>query len=195
MDNEIRKTKLFGRYHDIVILIIGFVLTTIVGGYLTQSWQNRAATIQREAEHLRVEQNAATEVFEEISRMMDKRLYRMRRLHTGLGSQLGEEKMNFRWVVYREILFEWNENLNRNLALVQRYFGDEARNILEARIQSGFVHLGQLLEGGAYPKNVASKYEYRQNVADNLNNVIYQFDIALISAIQSGKIGAFRDNN
>ena len=192
MSDKRGREKLFGRYHDLVILLFGFILTTLVGGFLAQSWQTRSARIAREAEQKRVEQRAATQVFEELSRIMDKRLYRMRRVHNGLGSNLSKEKMSARWEAYREVLFEWNENLNRNLALVKRYFGDDARNVLEYKIQARFIEFGRLLEGGPYPENIKSKYDHRQSVADDLNDVIYQFDIALISDIQSGNIGSFR---
>lgn len=189
---EEKKRKLFGRYHDIIILLVGFVLTTLVGGYLTQSWQTRSARIQREAEHKRTEQAAATRLFEELSRLMDKRLYRMRRVHNGLGSNVSGEKMQKRWDSYREVLFEWNENLNRNLALVQRYFGYGPRDILENQIQAGFIELGQLLEGSGYPNKGVTKYQHRQAVADDLNNIIYSFDINMITSIQDGDIGAFK---
>ena len=189
---EEKERKLFGRYHDIIILLVGFVLTTLVGGYLTQSWQTRSARIQREAEHKRTEQAAATRLFEELSRLMDKRLYRMRRVHNGLGSNVSGEKMQKRWDSYREVLFEWNENLNRNLALVQRYFGYGPRDILENQIQAGFIELGQLLEGSGYPNKGVTKYQHRQAVADDLNNIIYSFDINMITSIQDGDIGAFK---
>lgn len=191
MSDERSKPKLFGRYHDLIILLLGFVMTSLLGGYLAQSWQNRSAKIQRDSALLTIEQNAATEVFEELSRMMDKRLYRMRRVHNGLGSGFSQEKMSERWSTYREVLFEWNENLNRNLALVQRYFGNEHREILEFKIQAGFRHFGQLLSGDSYPDHVNSKYDYRQTVADELNVIIYDFDVALISKIQRGKVGSF----
>ena len=139
-----------------------------------------------------MEQQAATQVFEELSRTMDKRLYRVRRVHNGLGSNLSKEKMSDCWETYREVLFEWNENLNRNLALVQRYFEDGARNELESKIQAQFIEFGRLLEGGSYPENIKSKYDHRQYLADKLNDVIYQFDIGLISDIQSDNIGSFR---
>ena len=194
MTNE-KREKLFGRYHDLAILLIGFVLTTVLGGYLTQSWQLRSARIQREAEQMRTEQMAATRIFEDLSRLMDKRLYRMRRVHTGLGSGVSRERMKDRWSSYREVLFEWNENLNRNLALIQRYFGNDARDVLENKIQAGFIAFGQLLEGSGYPTQVENTYQYRQRVADDLNDIIYDFDIKMITAIQSGDIGAFKTTN
>lgn len=64
--------------------------------------------------------------------------------------------------------------------------------MLKHKIQARFIEFGRLLEGGTYPENIQSKYEYRQSAADELNDVIYQFDIALISDIQSGNLGSFR---
>lgn len=171
------------------MLLFGFVFTTLVGGYLSYAWQKRAAEYERAAEHRRLEQQAATRVFEEISRLMDRRLYRMRRLHTGLADNHDATRLRARWDAYREVLFEWNENLNRNLALTQRYFGNEARFVLEHRIQMGFRKLGVLLEGSGYPEGISSRYNYRQSFADSLNNVIYDFDVFLINAIQSGSVG------
>lgn len=103
--------KLFGRHHEVVLLLFGFVFTTLVGGYLTYNWQGRAAEYERIAEYRRLEQEAATRVFEELSRLMDKRLYRMRRLHTGISSWGRDHKeVAKRWESYREALFIWNEN-------------------------------------------------------------------------------------
>lgn len=188
------QNKLFGRFHDVILLVIGFLLTTLVGGYLTQGWQRRADAFQREAELRRSEQQAATRVFEELSRLMDKRLYRMRRLHNGLEGRVAAERMAERWDAYREVLFEWNENLNRNLALAQRYFGDQARNTFEFQINEGFRSLGALLEGGPYPEDGRTRYEVRQQMADDLNNVIYDFDVDLIAAIQQAEVGRYRSD-
>lgn len=188
--------KAFGRYHDVMIMLIGFTLTTVVGGLLSYSWQEQAAGHAREAEQRRFEQNAATDVFEELSRLMDRRLYRMRRLHTGMADPHRDPAtMRPRWDAYREVLFEWNENLNRNLALTQRYFGEDARTILEKEINEGFRRLGSLLEGSGYPDGIQSPVEYRQTVADDLNDIIYEFDVNLIESIQSGSVGSFQETN
>jgi hypothetical protein len=184
--------KAFGRFHDLVLLLVGFVLTSLVGGYLSYRWQTTRAFLEREAEDRRAEKEAATKVFEELSRMMDKRLYRMRRLSDVQNTAV--EKSKERWDSYMLVLFEWNENLNRNLALTQRYFGEGARNVLEERIQVGFRNLGALLEGNGYPHSVTDRTEYRKQVADDLNNIIYAFDVDLISSIQRGDVGQFRPN-
>jgi alpha-L-fucosidase len=183
--------KVFGKYHDIAILLLGFILTTIVGGYLSHSWQDRSAKIQRDAEQKRYEIQAATKVFEDISRLMDKRLYRMRRVNMGIDNKVDSEVMDGRWNAYKEILFEWNENLNRNLALTQMYFGKESRDILERDIQSRFITFGRLMESSRNIKGKNNTYEKRQQVADDLNNYIYDFDLMLIRNIQNGSIGSY----
>jgi len=184
--------RLFGKYNDILKLAMGFFLTTIVGGYLSHSWQTRAAEIQRDAEQKKYEIQTATGVFEQISRLMDKRLYRMRQVSMGLGNEVGHESMTGRWEAYRETLYEWNENLNRNLALTQMYFGQKARDTLEQDIQSRFITFGRLLESSRDSGRAGNTYEERLAVADDLNNYIYNFDLLLIENIQNGTVGSFR---
>ena len=182
--------KAFGKYHDVIILILGFILTTIVGGYLTNSWQSNSANIQRQKEQANHAIQEATKIFEEISRLMDKRLYRMRRINMGMGSDTKNEEMNKRWDAYRSTLFEWNENLNRNLALIQMYFGQDARNILEHEIQSRYIKFGAMLESARDSNGNSSSYKKRNIVADELNNYIYQFDLILIEKIQNGNVSS-----
>jgi hypothetical protein len=122
---------------------------------------------------------------------MDKRLYRMRRVNMGIGNKKDSEVMEERWNDYRETLFEWNENLNRNLALTQMYFGQKSRDLLETDIQSRFITYGRLLESARDIKGKNNTYEKRQQVADDLNNYIYNFDLMLIKNIQNGNIGSY----
>jgi hypothetical protein len=49
---------------------------------------------------------------------------------------------------YRDVLYEWNDNLNRNLALVQCYFGKDARKLLEGTLYEKFKEIGSFLEQG-----------------------------------------------
>ncbi len=178
--------KLFGKYHDLALLLLGFIFTTVVGGYLSYKWQTRAAVIESEAEQKRYEIKSATIIFENISELMDKRLYRMRRISMGIASKKDYKEMKQRWDKYRAVLFEWNESLNKNLAMIQKYFGNDARNFLENKIQSGFKYYGQMLEN--YKHNT---YKQRLKVADNLNEKIYDFDVSLINKIQKAKVGSF----
>lgn len=183
--------KTFGKHNDLVLLLLGFLLTVVIGGGLTQLWQEKSQDFERQAESLRMERAAATGLFEDLSRVMDRRLYHMRRLHWGIESDLKQEDLNIRWENYRQALFSWNENLNRNLSLAARYFGEQTRARLEGDIGSRFRGLGELLQTTPYSAKVQEEFERE---ADALNTAIYDFNVDLIKAIQLGTVGQFRDS-
>jgi hypothetical protein len=175
--------KLFGRYQEITLLLIGAGLTSLGGatGYYfqAQSWEN-----QRRSELREVRRGEARGVFEEVSRLMDRRLYRMRRILWGMGSGQPRNEMQTRWASYREALFDWNDNLNRNLALIQWYFGNDMRERFERQISGGLRELGMRLEalGGDQAPDPQFLADV-QRTADAVNSRIYIFDVDMISAI------------
>jgi hypothetical protein len=187
-----RDEKLFGRYNALVLLVLGFTLTTLVGGFLGNYFQERAWQNRDRVRRLESERAAATSVFEELSRLMDRRLYRMRRILWGIQSGRGADEMSQRWEDYREVLFQWNDNLNRNLALVQRYFGAEYREHLEWTISEGFRTLGNELERSSREAQDRDRLDSLAALADKVNNDIYTLDVHMIREIQQGNIGSFR---
>src|SRR3954454_18136782 len=68
--------------NQVVLLVLGFVLTTVVGGVLGYYFQRRTWDANRRES----ERSAAADVFDGISRGMDERLYRMRLVYWGLRS-------------------------------------------------------------------------------------------------------------
>lgn len=73
-------------------------------------------------------------IFDEISRLMGKRLYRLRlvywRLKCGHDGTGWPAEAAERFEEYPQVLYEWNDSISRNLALVQRYFGPAMRTSL-----------------------------------------------------------------
>jgi hypothetical protein len=75
------------------------------------------------------ERQTATQVFGDLSTLLDKRRYRMQQVCWKLSDHDATAKLiELHMENYRAILFEWNDNLNRNLALIDRYFSEDARN-------------------------------------------------------------------
>jgi hypothetical protein len=71
----------------------------------------------------------------------------MRRLHRAgrdraAGTPSGEE-FSAAWSAYREIVTDWNDNLNRILALAETYFGGGVRAMLETQAYERFESLGR----------------------------------------------------
>ncbi|MEV0231209.1 hypothetical protein [Nonomuraea sp. NPDC050786] len=133
---------------QLVLLGLGFVLTTVLGGALGYLFQRRAWAHQHKTQQREREREQASKVFEEVSSLLDKRLYRMRlvfwaakrRASGGSNDQLAEARER-----YREVLLTWNDNLNRNSALTQAYFGAGARRRLE-ELYDTYAAIGRALD-------------------------------------------------
>jgi hypothetical protein len=140
---------------QLLLLVVGFILTSVLGGLLGFIFQRRAWEHQHEVEQrdeqrtavLQLRENeraAATKVFEEINSLMDKRQYRMLQVDWKLRPSRADPERDMLDVAmseYRDVLSDWNSNLNRHLALVQRYFEKSVRTAFES-IQEEFKSIG-----------------------------------------------------
>ncbi len=191
-ENTASQEKVFGKYHELTLLAIGFFLTTVMGGFLGTCFQENSWRHRQDVELLESEKKAATMIFEEVSRLMDKRLYRARRILWGYQDGEDQKEMEMRWAAYREILFTWNENLNRILALLQRYFGEGVRSKFEKEIHVQFRTINLQMED-LQPgrKNEGGSIGPTWSGADKLNGDLYALDVAMIEMIQKEQVGAF----
>lgn len=128
----------------LVLAGVTFVLTSILGGALTalfqfSSWK-RQQLLTREAELRKTRET----IFSEVSRLMDRRLYRLKRLHWALAKSAPERDAAL--ADYRAVIFEWNDSINRILAMLQVYLSDEIRHELDNGIGRRFVELGAQVE-------------------------------------------------
>jgi hypothetical protein len=175
---------------DLVMLVVGFALTTVAGTIITQRFQDRAWRNEHQASLREADRQTSIKLFEEVSHLMDKRLYRMRRVMSGSRTTLTPSEAKLRWDQYRETLFEWNDDLNRTLALVQCYFGDSVRKSLETDVHYGFRELGQALE---HHNSADPDLREIEMLADRVNGAIYELDLKMIRSIKSGHVGRFED--
>lgn len=185
--------KLFGRYHEVMLLVIGFALTGICGALIGNYLQNRSWERQHFEALMESQRSSAQNVFSDVSRLIDARLYKMRRLHWGFRNASGRQEMKNRWLDYREALVEWNSNLNRSLSLVEIYFGNQERIILEDSIQQKFISIGMNLENfDSRSANYGHHLRLIERELNKLDAVCYQFNITLLKAIRDGRIGRFQ---
>jgi Putative peptidoglycan binding domain len=176
---------------QIVLLVLGFVLTTVVGGALGYYFQRRTWDANRRE----LERSAAVDVFDDISRAMDERLYRMRLVYWGLRSG-DETRIAASMTEYRATLVKWNDNLNRNLALIERYFGHEVWKFLSGVVYEEFAIIGRQLEGWyREDRGLGSPEQARHFVAGRrlqaLANDIFDLNRFMIAMIQRGAVGLY----
>lgn len=199
--------KLFGRHHDLFLLLVGFFFTSVVGAALGSYFQNRSWEYQERAKAMSSEREAATKTFEELSKLMDRRIYRMRQLswkardHSEATRVASAEALKS----YSQVLFEWNDALNRNQALVLRYFGTETADGHFTRIHQAYKKSGSCLEKfykertgvddspGGRPQPCPDKADYDSiaSMLEGLETQIYEFNVKMVKQIQEGEVGAF----
>jgi len=180
----------------IVNLFLGFLLTTVLGGVLGSYLQQRAWNHQNEA-HLKEEElKRSGEVCESISQLLDKRLYRMRRLYFACQGYaqgiLAKEVLERRLQDYDEVLYEWNDKLKLNLALIGTYFGKLAHAYLNLVYQS-FKDTGSQLEE-AYrtanqQPNTPFGFSDLLHPLDQLNQQVYGLGAFMMTQLRGGQVG------
>jgi hypothetical protein len=181
----------------LVLLVAGFVLTSGFGGLLAYLFQQRGWRHQYRAsrdDHLR-EQSLKT--FEEVSTLLDRRLYRMRlvywaarrRARGGTRSSALDREL----ADYRSVLRLWNDNLNRNLAMVDTYFGQAARERLEFGLYEAYAAIGEELD--EFVRDVSARDGEPVPVRPigarlaELSDQVYQFNVMLLRALRDGHLG------
>jgi len=190
---------------DLLPVLVGFLLTTVLGGLLAtylqrQSWSHQFRT-QSEAQ----DRDRATQVFEETSRLLDRRLYRMRRLYWGMTAESGSSaraQVDSRMEDYVAVVYEWNDGINRTLALLERYFGSGARDRFDNEIGAQMRRIGEDLETmwkvrghQPHPADAHAGQSRDLNTAFNrLADDIYHYNVQLLRAIQERAVGSRRSS-
>jgi putative peptidoglycan binding protein len=189
---------------DLILLIVGFVLTTVLGGALGSFFQRRAWQEQHRVQK-RDEANAqALRTFEEISRLFDKRIHRMRLLNGALLNRRrrrdneAAEALDDAHKEYREVLVEWNDNLNRVLALTEVSFGSETRASAEALYEQ-YASLGRALDLALRldlrndPDPVTATSLAFARRLKRLSDGVYQINVRMLSILRDdeARIAAF----
>jgi len=182
---------------QVVLLVLGFVLTTVVGGVLAYGFQARAWKHQHDTARRDNEREQALKTFEEVSTRMDTRLFRMRRLYwacfqKAFGTQ-DEEDWNRARADYSAAVFEWNDNLNRTLALAQTYFGGALRQELEDGIYEEFAALGRAMtaivrwvESGVAERRGLNRFGHRLN---SLSKRVYAINVHMLQMLEEDRLG------
>jgi hypothetical protein len=176
--------KRFRDSDDFKKIVLTFALTTIVGGILAAFFQYLVARRSAEDQLHLADLSTATEVFNEVSRSTDKRLYRTRRLLWSRRASANEAEILTRRQLYDSSVQEWNESLNRNYALVERSFGRSARYFLENQISATFRCLSEELgRPNANLDNIEKEI-------DAFNPLVYRFNYVLSGSLQRGDVGS-----
>ena len=181
-------------------ILLGFVLTTIVGGLFASFLQQRSWHYQNEQRLREDDVNRASNVCRSLSALVDKRWYRMERL---LGAtiahangRLARDMLDARLQEYDQVLMEWNDELNARLAIVGAYFGRDLRDFLDRVVYEAFNDAGQHLESLYRASmdvqnnslNPAGVADVRTKLGD-VNKLAYRLSFTMMVRIREGRVG------
>lgn len=175
---------------QVVLLLLGFLLTTVLGGLLGYVFQQRAWSHQFEVQRRSAERAAATSALDELSSLLDKRRYRMLLVYWRLDWRDSSE-FEDALKSYRAVLEEWNDGLNRRLALVATHFGADLKRELDTLYEE-YREAGRLLELAIKARRAGERATDRKALSellDGLNIRNYDFAAAGLAAIIAGRVG------
>lgn len=179
--------KLFGRYHEVMLLLLGTLCGTVLGTYLQYlSWTHQHEENLRQAERLSAERIAG-----EVSRMVDNRLYRMRRVLWASRREMRTPDLAARWDAYEQCLDLWNSSLNGTLAAIDRYFGTPVREEFERELHAGVRWIGGRMERMRGMRAPGPAADSLLGELDRLNAAAYAFNGRMLDAVRSAEVGQF----
>jgi hypothetical protein len=187
--------------NEIASIVIGFALSTLIGGWWAARLQARAWEHQNDVRLSEAEIERAAAVCRDVSQLLDRRLYRMRRLFWAIKrlseGNVTESVLNGRIGEYDQILYEWNDNLNVHLSAVGTHFGAAARGYLDEsyeRYRTLGTRLerciGQVRQGGEVLSDLREiDVEFEGWKADSLNHRNYTLGLAMMGQLRDGTVG------
>lgn len=176
----------------LVLLLVGFVLTSVLGGGLTYAFQRANWRHQYRVQREDLRHDQALKTFEEVSKLLDQRLYRMRQVYwaaKAIAKGRGDrERLNIALADYRAVLRDWNDNLNRVRALVHTYFGERAGELLENRLYEEYALIGEELDEFVREVSASNDVKVRPIGArlTELSHRVYRFNVHALASVHDG---------
>lgn len=182
---------------ELLPLIIGFLLTTVLGGLLGSWLQRRTWDHQQEVQLREEELRRADEICQRVSKLLDKRLYRMQRVYFALAtkSEVPGRAARIKKSIeeYNVILYKWNDTLNVNLALMGTYFGETARDWLDTQIYENYKQVGGELEDYYQRMTQGTLDEHSlERIKVNLQALrsqVYRLGVFMMTQLREGNVG------
>lgn len=129
----------------LVSVPLSFFLVTVFGSVIGYFLQKNLFKHQKTRDAIERSYSERKEVFDQLSRILDRRIYQCRQIVYGWW------KNDSSWVDrefngLRDILFEWNGQINSTYGKVQIFFGLSIRNELEIGVGTQMRKVQRLLE-------------------------------------------------
>jgi len=130
---------------SVLSVIVGFLLSGLIGNWLVQRWQARNWLHQQRFLGQEKEYTALKELADEIATLMGARLYHMQRVAFTLAASR-TELLTGRLIDYEAAVVKWNERLTSFYVRLALLSSSELVYRLERTIHTRFQQTGQRLD-------------------------------------------------
>jgi hypothetical protein len=167
--------------NTLVTTIVGFLLTGLVGTWITYFWQSRSWRHQQTYSRQKEKLETQIRITEDISNLIARRKFRMLRACFAL-KRMNKERIEKSWSSYDEIVISWNEEVNGYITKLRHYFDKRIQWDLDIHITNQFRIIGEELE------LVKRKYE-AGNIDNDFSRILVRIEQQLTDF--NGETNAF----
>jgi len=156
----------------IAAVIVGFILTGLVGNTLAQRWQQRNWLMQQRFLGHEKEYFALKDLADEIASLLGARIYQMQRLLLSLHRSSDEQLMS-RVADYEDIVKRWNERLTTFYVRLPLLASTDLAQYLESSVQQTMQGASVRIDELVYQKRSGTviKRELITNTQKTLNSI------------------------
>lgn len=153
---------------------VGFVLTGIVGTWISYFWQTRNWRHQQEYIRSKELISKQIEIVEQLSNLVGRRKFRMFRAAAALRST-NPDRIAESWKNYDESVVEWNDNVNGYITKLRQFFKRDLQYSLDREITPEFQLIGSMLEKAKrryeLKKTDSQYFGLLREISDRLENL------------------------
>jgi hypothetical protein len=131
--------KPLGKFHDVYLLIIGFTLTAMVGGFISYIYQKKMFDYQKQAINYENKQREMSDFYKGVSDIITSRYLYARRLATALHQKQGEKIIEMQREKYYHSVDEWSKNDAYNRAFIHNSFSDSLVFLAYSQVAKNFT--------------------------------------------------------
>lgn len=125
--------------NPLLLLVVGFILTTLVGNLLTSWYSSRQLDQQKNIEQIKAKQEAGLSAISKISELMYERYTTAMFLASALKRDAPLEEIKDRKKLYDDASLKWNTQIQNTQLIVRSITSDSAYSKTESFIQYGLT--------------------------------------------------------
>lgn len=163
------------------------LIAAVIGGWLGATFQENSWREQYKLSMIECDRQQAEDIFNEVSRLMDDRFYKTRRLLSAYTQRDSIKIETYKQSMLMQ-LEEWNANRRRMYSLIEGYYGVTFSKFFIYNIQDSFAKISNYMLS-PYEKSI--DYEKIKAELVSIDRNIAVFNKMMLNAIKQNRIGRF----